>query len=78
MSAVFAEAGEPVTSEDGRIICYVKNDLHRNTVCNPDDFHRFSDGERPWVRGEVMDARCFRVSPTRAGPQICINGEWRP
>lgn len=74
----FAKAGEPVTTVDGKVICYVKNDLRVGGVVMAGDFHRFAEGERPWVANETLDERCTRLNPNGSGPQICINGEWRP
>lgn len=77
MSEVIAKSGEPVTDVDGRVICYVKNDLHRSRPCNPNDFHRFAEGEKPWAKYEPFDARCFKGGPEGRGVVIRINGEWR-
>ncbi len=76
MSEVFAKAGEPVTTEDGKVICYLKNDLRRGLTVFSSDFHQFAEGERAFAPGETFDRRCFRDGGR--GHQICINGEWRP
>lgn len=78
MTGVFAKAGEAVTTEDGKVICYVKNDLRRGGVLAHDDFHRFAEGEQPWKPMSQIDYRCMRHNPSGNGPQICIEGEWRP
>jgi len=79
MTDVFARAGEPVTTQDGRVICYLKNDLRRHQAVSAGDFERFATGEDAWRAGEPIDYRCVRANPDRPnGLQICINGEWRP
>lgn len=80
MSGIFARAGEAVTTEDGKVICYLKNDLHRHLMVSAGDFERFEEGEPVWRPGMPLDERCTRTKPDRmgAGLQICINGEWRP
>lgn len=76
MTTLIASVGEPVTTEDGKVICYVKNSLFRNASMMAGDFHNFAEGERPWVGGEQVDQRCVRQDGNRM--QICIKGEWRP
>ncbi len=78
MSDVFAKAGEAVTTPGVKIICRVKNDIQRHTVLKSSDFHEFADGETPWHPNQVIDTRCFRQRPDGRGPEICIEGEWRP
>lgn len=74
----FAKAGEPVTDEDGNVICYVKHDLELHEPISADSFHNFTEGNRPWVAHEPVDRRCVRPLPWPGGMQIRINGEWRP
>lgn len=78
MTSVFARSGEAVTTEEGKVICRVKNDLRRMTALQSSDFHEFADGETPWQIYQTMDSRCIRQRPDGRGPQICIEGEWRP
>lgn len=74
---LIAQAGEAVTTDDGTVICRVKNDLYYHRVLHPSDFHEFAEGETPWVLGERYDRRCIRQKPDLS-MQMCINGEWRP
>lgn len=74
---VFAKAGEPVTTPDGKVICYVKNDLRRRYPIMSGDFHEFQGNNEPWRPGMPTDPRCVRETRI-GGMQICINGEWRP
>lgn len=79
MSEVFAKAGEAVTTPEGKVICYVKNDLVRHAMNSAHDFHEFAEGETPWKQHEKVDPRCVRELPDSFGAlQICIQGEWRP
>lgn len=77
MTDVFAKAGELVTTEDGKVICRVKNDLKKQSPISALDFDNFADDEIPWEPNTRMDTRCIRVSPN-GGLQICIDKEWRP
>lgn len=80
MSEIFARAGEPVTTESGKVICYLKNDLRRHHAVSASDFHEFAEGENAFFPGQEMDRRCTRPHPDQGtrGTQICIDGEWRP
>jgi hypothetical protein len=75
---VFAKAGQPATTDKGKVVCFVKNDLHRNEVIKATDFHHFAVGETPWQTGHPFDLRCVRSDPMLLGVQICINGQWLP
>lgn len=76
-TSAFAKAGEPVTTEDGKITCYVKNDLLLGMPIMAEDFGDFSEGEEPWMPNQAVDPRRLRQIG-QFGMKICINGEWRP
>lgn len=71
MSGVFAKAGEPVTDEDGNVICYLAKDLVRYQPVRLDSFTGWV--ETAPKEGDLIDRRFFKSEG-----KICINGEWRP
>jgi len=79
MGHIFARPGDRVMdAETGKTICKVKDALALNTVLSAGSFHEFEEGEPVWVANQRLDPRCTRHMSNGYGPQIFIEGEWRP
>lgn len=77
MTVAFAHAGDAVTDDDGNVICRLARDISLGEQVIPDDFRDFSEGETPFVVGQLLDERCFRAGEN-GGLKIRINGVWVP